>query len=48
MCYMGAHCHNLVNMIEPSMCGVDAALCQIALTTYCPVAAATNTYTTLI
>jgi len=34
---MGAHRRNLTNMIEPSMfgwiCGDDAALCQITLTT---------------
>ena len=29
----GAHCRLLVNTIEPSMCGGDAALCQITLTT---------------
>jgi len=29
----GAHWHNLVNTIEPSVCGGDAALCQITLTT---------------
>ena len=26
-----AHWHNLVNATEPSMCGVDAACCQIIL-----------------
>jgi len=30
----GAHWRNLVNTIEPSVCGGDAALCQIILTTY--------------
>ena len=29
-----AHWHNLANTIEPFMCGGDAALCQITLTTY--------------
>jgi len=34
--YMGAHWRHLVNTMEPSMCGGDAALCQITLTTcYC-------------
>jgi len=28
-----AHWHNLANTIEPSMCGGDAACCQITLTT---------------
>jgi len=28
-----AHWRNLVNTIEPSVCGGDAALCQITLTT---------------
>jgi len=28
-----AHWRQLPNMIEPSACGVDAALCQITLTT---------------
>ena len=28
-----AHWHHLANMTEPSMCGGDAALCQITLTT---------------
>ena len=28
-----AHLHNLANAIEPSMCGSDAAFCQITLTT---------------
>jgi len=27
--------HNLANMIEPSMCSSNAALCQITLTTCC-------------
>ena len=31
--YMGAHCRHLKNTTEPSMCGGDAALCQITLTT---------------
>jgi len=29
----GAHWRNLLNTISPSMCGGDAALCQITLTT---------------
>ena len=29
----GAHWRHLVNTTEPSMCGGDAALCQITLTT---------------
>jgi len=29
----GAHCRHLANIIEPSMCGCDAACCQITLTT---------------
>ena len=29
----GAHWRHLVNTIEPSVCGGDAALCQITLTT---------------
>jgi len=29
----GAHWHHLANTTEPSMCGGDAALCQITLTT---------------
>jgi len=28
-----AHWRNLMNTIEPSVCGGDAALCQITLTT---------------
>jgi len=28
----GAHSRHLVNATEPSMCGGDAACCQIALT----------------
>jgi len=31
--YMGAHWSHLLNTIEPSMCGGDAALCQVTLTT---------------
>jgi len=31
--YVGAHWRDLVNTTEPSMCGGDAALCQITLTT---------------
>ena len=31
--YMGSHWCHLANTIEPSMCGGDAALCQITLTT---------------
>jgi len=30
---MGAHWRHLANTIEPSMCGGDAALCQITLST---------------
>jgi len=30
-----AYWPNLANTIEPSVCGSDAALCQIALTTCC-------------
>jgi len=30
----GAHWRHLVNTTEPSMCGGDAALCQIALFDY--------------
>ena len=33
MCYMGAHWRHLANTIEPSLCGYDAALCRITLTT---------------
>jgi len=29
----GAHRRNLPNTVEPSMCGGDAALCQVTLTT---------------
>ena len=29
----GAHCQHLASMTEPSMCGDDAASCQITLTT---------------
>jgi len=31
----GAQWRNLANMIEPFVCGGDAALCQITLTTCC-------------
>ena len=31
--YMGAHWRHLANTSKPSMCGGDAALCQITLTT---------------
>jgi len=31
--YMGAHWRHLANTIEPSVCGGDAVLCQITLTT---------------
>ena len=31
----GAYWHHLANTTEPSMCGGDAALCQITLTTCC-------------
>ena len=30
----GAHWHNLANATEPSMCGGDAASCQITLLIY--------------
>jgi len=34
MCSHGrAHCHDLANTVEPSVCGGDVALCQITLTT---------------
>jgi len=33
MCNMEAHGRHLMNMTEPSMCGGDAALRQITLTT---------------
>ena len=33
MCYMGAHWRHLANTTEPSVCGGDAALCQIIMTT---------------
>ena len=31
----GAHWHHLANTIEPSVCGGDAALCQITLSICC-------------
>jgi len=31
--YMGAHWRHLANTAEPSVCGGDAALCPITLTT---------------
>ena len=31
--YMGSHWRHLKNTTEPTMCGGDAALCQITLTT---------------
>jgi len=31
--YMGAHWRHLANTIEPSVCGGDAVLCQVTLTT---------------
>jgi len=35
-CYIwGAHWHHPANTTRPSMCGGDAALCQIILTTCC-------------
>jgi len=36
-CIWGAHWRHLANTTEPSVCGGDAALCQITLTTcyYC-------------
>jgi len=34
-CIWGAHWRHLKNTTEPSMCGGDAALCQITLTTCC-------------
>jgi len=33
-CRWGAYWCHLANMIEPSVCGSDAALCQITLTSY--------------
>jgi len=33
-CIWGAHWRHLVNTTEPSVCGGDAALCQLTLTTY--------------
>jgi len=30
-CIWGAHWHHLSNTTEPSVCGGDAALCQITL-----------------
>jgi len=30
---LGAHWRHLANTIEPSVCGGDAVLCQITLTT---------------
>jgi len=34
MCpHVRAHCRHLANTIEPPICGGDAALCQITLTT---------------
>jgi len=33
MCYTGAHWSHLAHTTEPSVCGGDAALCQITLTT---------------
>jgi len=32
--YGRAHWRHLANTIEPSVCGVDAVLCQITLTTF--------------
>ena len=32
-CIWGAHWRQLANATEPSVCGGDAALCQITLTT---------------
>jgi len=31
--YMGTHSRHLANTIEPPVCGGDAVLCQITLTT---------------
>jgi len=31
-CRSGAYWRNLANMVDPSMCGGDAAFCQITLT----------------
>jgi len=31
--YMGAHWRHLANTTEPSVCGSDASLCQITLST---------------
>jgi len=33
--YMAAHWRHLANPPEPSVCGGDAALCQISLTSTC-------------
>jgi len=33
LCIWGAHWRHLANTTEPSVCGGDAALCQISLTT---------------
>jgi len=38
----GAHLHHSKNTIEPSMCGGDAALCQITLSTCCPVVSSSS------
>jgi len=42
-CIWGAHWCHLKNTTEPSMCGGDAALCQITLTTCYTLLAAYNT-----
>ena len=34
-CKRGAHCRHLANTTEPSMCGGDAALCEITLLLLC-------------
>jgi len=40
--YMGARLRHLKNTTEPFMCGGDAALCQISLTTCSDVPACLN------
>jgi len=41
---LGAHWRHLKNTTEPSMCGGDAALCQITLTTCCDILTGYMTY----
>ena len=45
--YMGAHWRLLANTIEPSVCGGDAVLCQITLTTCYPIIISNNYITNL-